>query len=204
MNTSLPLWPKLLMTAWLAMLVPVYWRRYGPSNFLWFSDLALIIITAALWLESRLLASIAALAALVPEIGWNIDFLSGLATGRYPIGIAGYMRGPRLPRWLRGLSLFHIPLVPLLLWLIRRLGYDRRALPVQTSVTLIVLPLSRVLSKPQDNINWVYGFGDRPQTLLPPRLYLALLMLGVPLLILLPTHAALSRWRGITRGRAGS
>jgi hypothetical protein len=60
-NPVIPLWLKLLDTAYVAILVPVYWRFYGPANFLWFSDLALLISLAALWLENPLLASMQAL-----------------------------------------------------------------------------------------------------------------------------------------------
>src|SRR2546423_14580012 len=36
-------------------LVPVYVRQYGWRNFLWFSDVALFVTIAALWLENALL-----------------------------------------------------------------------------------------------------------------------------------------------------
>ena len=39
----LPLWLKLVYTAFVAVLVPVYWYYYGPTNFLYFCDVALII-----------------------------------------------------------------------------------------------------------------------------------------------------------------
>ena len=47
------------------------------------------------------------------------------------------------------------------------------------------------------NVNYVYGFDDKaPQTLMPPMAWLALLYVGLPLLVFLPTHLALRRWRG--------
>lgn len=195
----LPLWPKLCMTAWLAVLVPVYWRYYGWTNFLWFSDIALFLATAALWLEKRLLASVAAVAALIPEIAWNLDFFTRLLTGWSPIGLARYMWDRGIPLHIRLVSLFHVPLVPLLLWLIARLGYDRGAFVIQVGLALLVLPLSRILGEPQENINWTYGLGSKPQQTLPPWLYFALLMIAMPLLVYLPTHALLSRWKGIGR-----
>jgi len=41
---------KIIYTLFVCILVPVYWRYYGPANFLWFSDLALLLTWAALWL----------------------------------------------------------------------------------------------------------------------------------------------------------
>ncbi|HET8644043.1 MAG TPA: hypothetical protein VFO85_01065, partial [Vicinamibacteria bacterium] len=53
----IPLAVKLIYTAFMAVLVPYYWMAYGPTNFLFFCDIALFFALAALWLESPLLAS---------------------------------------------------------------------------------------------------------------------------------------------------
>jgi hypothetical protein len=45
---ELPLWAQLADIAFVAVVVPVYAVRYGPGNFLWFSDVALIGSVAAL------------------------------------------------------------------------------------------------------------------------------------------------------------
>ena len=187
----LPLWIKLLSAVFVALLVPVYWVQYGPTNFLWFSDIALFGSLAALWLEHRLIASTMAVAVLLPELAWNIDFFSQFILRVELLGLSSYMFDDSIPLFVRLLSLFHVALPPLLLWLLYRLGYDRRALLIQTALAWIVLPLTWLVTSPADNINWVYGLGDQPQTLLPPLAYLALLMLLFPLVTYLPTHAAL-------------
>ena len=61
----MPVWIKIAWTALAALVVPVNWKAYGVANFLWFSDLALLLAVPALWLESPLLASVIALAALI-------------------------------------------------------------------------------------------------------------------------------------------
>jgi len=186
-----PTWVKLAYTLFLCVLVPIYWAKYGPRNFLWFSDIALLVTAVALWLESALLASMMAVAVVLPEAAWNVDFFGRLLTGRHLLGLSGYMFDAGKPRLLRALSLFHVPLPIVLIWLVARLGYDRRAWALQTAVALVVLPLTYRLSGPEDNINWVYGPGDRPQTRLPSRVYLALLMLLFPLVLYLPIHLVL-------------
>jgi hypothetical protein len=195
----IPLWLKISYTAFVCVIVPVYWRHYGPANFLWFSDIALLVIVPALWLESSLLASMMTLAVTLPELAWNLDFFFRLVTGRPLIGLSAYMFDAGIPRHLRGLSLFHVGLPPLLLWLVHRLGYDRRALIAQTAVTMIVLPLSYLLGNRQENINWVYGFGEKPQASVPPLWFLIFLMVGFPLAIYLPTH-----WLLETIGTSGT
>ena len=159
---AIPLWVKLVTTVFVAALVPVYWKIYGPANFLWFSDIALGTTVAALWLESPLLASMMVLAIGLPESAWNLDFFWRLATGRGLLGMADYMFDPKIPRFVRALSLFHVWMPALLLSMVARLGYDRRAWAWQSLVALVVFPLSRAVTPPVENVNWVHGPGSAP------------------------------------------
>ena len=178
---------KIAYTLFLAVLVPVYWAHYGPRNFLWFSDIALLGAGAALWLESPLLASMMMLAVLLPECAWNLDFFGRLLTGHRMFGMSAYMFERERPRFIRALSLFHVPLPVGLVWLVHRLGYDRRAWLGQSLLALVVLPVSYWLTDPVENVNWVHGLGA-PQRRLPPWLYLALLIVAFALVLYLPPH----------------
>ena len=184
----IPLWIKLAYTLFVAVTVAVYAVKWGPGNFLWFSDIALIGTVPALWLESGLLAGMMTLAILLPEILWNLSFFVQLATRRRVSGLTDYMFDRSKPLYLRALSLFHVFLPVLLVWMISRLGYERRALVAQTILAWVVLPLSYWLTKPEDNVNWVRGFNNGLQKHVHQTAYLGLLMIGFPVLIYLPTH----------------
>jgi hypothetical protein len=184
----IPLGLKVVYTIFVCALVPIYWRQYGPANFLWFSDLALLGLVPALWLENALLVSMMAVSVVFFEAIWNIDFFFRLATGKSFIGLSAYMFDPGISLFIRGLSGFHIVLPLLLLWMLRRLGYDQRAFFWQAIVALVVLPLSYLVSNARENVNWVYGFGQSPQRILPGPLFVILLMLLFPLAVYLPTH----------------
>jgi len=171
----------------------MYWRQYGPANFLWFSDIALLMMVPALWLESRLLVSMMALSILLLELVWYIDFFFRLIRGVSLTGLSAYMFDPKIHLMVRGLSFFHIVLPLLILWMLYRLGYDHRAFAWQILVAIIVLPLSYFVSNPRENVNWVYGFGERPQTTLPAPLFVLCLMLAFPIVIYLPMHLLLNR-----------
>jgi len=132
----------------------------------------------------------------LPELAWNVDVFVRLTTGVSLTGLSGYMFDRSIPRFLRALSLFHVGLPPLLIWLVYRLGYDKRALIAQALVAVIVLPLSYWLSDPERNVNWVYGFGEKPQLRVPPLWFLAFLILMFPLAIYLPTHFVLDKFFG--------
>jgi hypothetical protein len=54
----------------------------------WFSDLALLPTVAALWLASPFLASTQAVAVVLLELLWIVDFVGRLGTGVHLIGMA--------------------------------------------------------------------------------------------------------------------
>src|ERR1022692_720027 len=128
---KIPLTAKVVCTTFLAVLVPVYLREYGPTNFLWFCDAALLLTVAGMWLESPLLISMCAVGILLPQCLWLADFGSNLL-GFHLLGLTRYMFDSQLPLFTRGLSLFHGWLPLLLAWLLGRLGYDKRALSAWT------------------------------------------------------------------------
>jgi hypothetical protein len=125
---------------------------------------------------------------LAPEILWNLSFFVRLLTGKRISGLTDYMFDGRRSLFMRGLSLFHVVLPILLIWLLASFGYDTRALLVMTVVAWVVLPATYLLTRPEHNINWVFGFGSPPRRPLPPKLWVLALMLGFPILIYLPTH----------------
>lgn len=52
-----PLGVRLAYTAFVAVLVPYYWHAYGPTNFLYYCDLALLMGLVAVWTERAIFAS---------------------------------------------------------------------------------------------------------------------------------------------------
>ena len=186
---AIPVWFKAAYTLLALIVVPIYWQHYGPANFLWFSDIAFLTLVPVLWLGSPLWVSMMAIGVMAFEIGWLLDFLSG---GRI-LGLTFYMFEDAIPLYLRALSLFHLLLPPLMIWLLARDGYDRRAFVCQTLLAIIILPLTYWVADPKgDNINWVFGLGTE-QHLLPPLLYLALWIAGWIALVFWPSHLLLKR-----------
>jgi hypothetical protein len=132
----IPLAAKLAYTAFMAVLVPSYTYFYGPTNFLYFCDVALLVTLVAMWAESPLLASMPAVGILLPQALWVVDFLGG-CVGHHVTGMSAYMfHGDRtfLSLFKRGLSFFHFWLPFLVLWNVWRLGYDRRAFVAWTAL----------------------------------------------------------------------
>lgn len=185
----IPLWLKLAYSVMTVVVLVVYWRKYGPANYLWFSDIALIGGMLALWLEDSLIASTVTVGVLLPETLWNVSFFGRLITGRRVSGLTDYMFEPERPLWLRTLSLFHVPLTPVLVWIVWRLGYDARGLPAMLLLAWLVLPVCYFFTDPQKNINWAFGpGGEGVRTRMHPLAYLGLLMFVVAPLVFVTTH----------------
>jgi hypothetical protein len=199
--SRVPLGVKLVYTAFMAVLIPVYWHHYGPTNFLYFCDVALILTLIAIWPENALLVSMCAVGILVPQLVWVADFFSNIA-GASLTGMTDYMFAADHSLFLRGLSLFHGWLPFLLVYLVWRIGYDRRAFWAWTGIAAMLLlicfflmpgPAANAGLMPV-NINYVWGMrGDAPQTWVPPYIWLAGQLFGLPLLAFAPAHLVLTR-----------
>lgn len=186
---------RLFYTAFVVVLIPAYTRHYGPGNFLWLSDVALFAGCLALWLRHSLLASMQAIAVLVPELVWNIDLLLRVTLNVRLLGMTDYMFDPSIPRFVRTLSLFHIWLPVVLVWMVWQFGYDRRALAAQTAIGTCVLIATYLLTPPDVNINLVHQVGE-----VRGPLALALVCVLFPLLFYVPAHSLFrSIWQRPTR-----
>ena len=211
LGARIPLWIRILYTAFVAVLVPVYWANYGPTNFFYFCDMALFLTLIALWTENALLASMAAVGIVLPQIFWCVDFVVGLS-GLHLSGMTAYMFDGNKSLFLRGLSLFHGWLPFLLLFLVARLGYDRRGLTAWTGVAwglcliafFLLPPAGAALADPNlpVNVNYVFGFDDaKPQSWLSPAEYLIGWMLALFVVLYVPTHLLLGQFFGGGRRR---
>lgn len=178
----------------MAIWIPAYWHFNGPANFLWFCDVANFIVLVALWRESRLLFSTAAVGVLLIQVIWIVDFASALLTGSHLVGGTEYMFDAADPLWLRGCSLFHVWVPALIVWGLVRFGYDRRAAWLQSALALVVLPASFFAAPPEKNLNWLWAPFGVEQTLMPPWLWLLASLLLYPLVLFFPTHFALAAW----------
>jgi hypothetical protein len=115
-----------------------------------------VLTCLGLWLASPLLLSSQAVSTLVIDLAWDLDLVWRGLTGRHLVGGTEYMWDSRFPLWIRLLSAFHVVWPPLLITVLRRTGYDRRALALQSGIAALVLVLSR-LAAPGANLN----FADR-------------------------------------------
>ena len=200
---KIPLAAKIVYTVFLAVLTPVYLRDYGPTNFLYFCDVALILTFAGVWLENSLLISMCAVGLLLPQFLWLADFLTSMV-GLHLTGMTNYMFDRNIPLFTRGLSLFHGWLPLLLVWLLGRVGYDKRALPAWTILAAALVLVSYFFLPPAGahladpkipiNINYVYGFNVKePQHWVSPNFYVGIWIALLTVAAYVPTHLVLRK-----------
>jgi|SRR6185295_16919227 len=201
-----PLWLKIGWTLWVAVWVPLYFQYYGASTFLWFCDFANFIILAGLWRESPLLLSWQAVSVLVFQVAYTLDILGRLVFRRHFIGGTEWVfDDPTIPLRIRLASVFmHVAAPPVLVWGVRRLGYDRRALPLQVVTAAVLLPVCWLGWDESLNLNWVWKPFNKKQEWTRPALYLLVCIVGYAVLLFLPTHLLLQRLFGRKKDAAAA
>jgi hypothetical protein len=211
----IPLWVKVLYTAFIAVVIPIYLKRYGPTNFLYFCDVAFMTTLIGMWLESSVILSAALVGIFMPQMLWVADFifelgnflhLFGADRKIHLTGMTEYMFRP--PWFLRFLSFYHFWLPFFLLYLVWCVGYDKRGFLAWVGIAWVVLtvcyafmpepspnkhPVSGELLRDPDmpaNINYVYGLTgeEHKQGSMDEDSYFGLYLVTLVVGIYLPTH----------------
>jgi hypothetical protein len=177
--------------AWTVVWLPAYIRFWGWANLLHLCDIAVLLGCAGLWWGSSLLISSQAVSSLAAGILWSIDVGWRLATGRFLVGGTEYMWDARVPLWARLLSTFHIGLPLALLWAMRKIGYDRRALALQAAIAAVLFVASRFLPS-GFNMNYAYQDPLFHRSWGPAPVHLAVTFVGAVAFLYWPTHLLLS------------
>jgi hypothetical protein len=176
---------------WMVVWLPAYFRVWGWANLLHLCDVAVILTFAGIWLANPLLLSSQAVNSVAAGFLWVLDVGWRLTTGRFLLGGTEYMWDARSPLPVRLLSTFHIGLPLVLLWTLRKVGYDRRALALQAAVAAALLLLSRLLSA-ELNMNYAYRDPLFHRAWGPAPAHLAMIFVPLVAVVYWPTHLLLS------------
>jgi hypothetical protein len=146
--------PRLRWAAagFLAVYLPAYAFAYGTLNFLFLCNLSVILTAIGIWAGSRVLLSSQAVAILLVAVAWTLDVFGRLVFGSHLIGGTEYMWDPQWPLFTRLLSLYHVALPPVLLFALRRIGYDPRGYWLQSAIAVAAVSAGRLFGAPA-NIN---------------------------------------------------
>jgi hypothetical protein len=178
--------------ACLAVWIPAYFWVWGPRNFLHLCDVAVILTCAGLWSGSPLLLSSQAVSSILADVVWAVDAGSRLLLGKHVFGGTEYLWDSSFPLPVRLLSLFHLVWPALLLWSLRRVGYDRRGFGFQIALAAALLVVSRFAAGRAENLNFAFRDPIWGLSLEPAPLHLAATLAFLVVVFYLPVHLALS------------
>jgi hypothetical protein len=190
---ELPDWLRWGALVWLVFWMAVYWRSWGPANFLHLCDIAVIVSCLGLWSNSTLLISSQAVGSLLVDAIWTVDAGWRLFLGRPLTGGTEYLFDPRYPLWIRLLTLFHLATPLLLLWAIHRIGYDRRGFALQSAIAAGAFAAARFTS-PELNINFAFRDPFFHRAWGPAPVHAAINTLFMIVIAFLPAHLCLKHF----------
>jgi hypothetical protein len=165
-----------------------------PLTLCWLCYVSEALAVAGFALRSPLVLSVSCLPSLVVCIAWTMDVLAG-SLGMPVHQTAGYLSDPQTPLHERIIPLFHIALPLFQIVALRRVGYRSRALPWTAGLLAPYLVAAWWMTAgTHHDINylgedWFWEPGS-PLALLAPVIAWGFVMLA----LVLPAHAALSRW----------
>ena len=187
-----PEWVRWTALIWLGVWLTIYLKFWGATTFLFLCDIAVILTCLGLFTGNALLLSSQAVSSLVVDTAWMLDIATKLIFDRHLIGGTDYFFDPNYPLWVRLFSLFHVVMPFLLIYAMRRTGYDRRALRLQIVIATVAMIASRFANAAR-NINFAFldpilhrQWGSAP-------VHVFAMLAGLTIVIYVPTHAILSR-----------
>lgn len=192
-QNAIPRWLRWVALLWLLVWFPIYWRTWGWRNFLQLCDVAVILTFLGLWTNSGLLISSQAVSSLLVDVSWVLDVGWRMFLGRHLFGGTEYMFDASVPLWIRLLSLYHLVLPVLFLWLLYRIGYDRRGWALQSAIALPVFAASRLASNAQKNMNFAFAEPFFHRQWGPAPVHVVVIWLFMVFVVYLPTHLFLMK-----------
>jgi hypothetical protein len=186
-------WQRWLAIVWLAIWIPIYWRTWGPQNFLQLCDVAVILTCVGIWSGSALLISSQAISSLLIDLIWVFDAGGRLLTGRHIIGGTEYLFDPQYPLWVRLLSLFHLVMPFLLIWALQKVHYDPRGLWLQCFIAYLAF-FAAHFTNPAKNMNFAFADPFFHRAWGPAPIHALINTVFMLLVVYLPTHWILKRF----------
>lgn len=187
-----PAWVRWTALIWLGIWLTIYLKFWGPTTFLFLCDIAVILTCLGLFTGNALLLSSQAVSSLVIDTAWMLDIVTKLTFNRHLIGGTDYFFDTNYPLWVRLFSCFHVVMPLVLIYAVRRTGYDRRALRLQFAFAAVAMIASR-FADPYKNINFVFADPFVHRQWGPVPIHVFAVLAGLTIVIYIPTHAILSR-----------
>jgi hypothetical protein len=179
--------------AWLAVYLPSYVIAYPLINFLFLCNLGVMLTAIGLLAGNQLLVSSQAVAAPVIGLVWTADVAWRLLTGDFLFGATAYMWEAKYPLFTRLLSTYHVFWPLLVLYCVKRAGYDRRGWPLQTAIAAAGITIARLATPAEENVNFAFADPFLGRQIGPPPVHVVAVVAIMGIVVYGATHWLLSR-----------
>jgi hypothetical protein len=140
-----------------------------------------------IFFKNRLIISSQALAMSAIALIWLLDASSYLISGKFINNSTAYMWDANIPLFIRLLSCYHIVWPALMIYWLRRVGYDSRALSLQCAIAAAAMIFGLFIA-PAENINYVFQWPNGTLLFSNPALHTIISFTGLIAFLYLPTH----------------
>lgn len=165
----------------------------------WFSNSIFLLLSIGFLFKNRLLVSSIAIAAVITETGWVLDFLARLITthGLFAAPITEYMfKGFGFASPMFYIELNHLLVIPLALYGAYKLGMHKKAYLLCFGYSVFFNLLAYLFVSAEYNINCVHYLcflSANPHWI--PQPYYLIIWIFVPVIfIVLPLNYLFSKW----------
>jgi hypothetical protein len=141
MQAVVPYSVKTSYYLFMTVMFPVYIKHYPLNNFVNLCQVHLSLVLAGFLTDKHIFISISALGIIILQLFWSLDFICE-TIGINFIGGTKYMYNSNIPLYVRFISLYHGWFPFFLLYLIKTVGYDKRALYPQLILSNSICILS--------------------------------------------------------------
>lgn len=191
-SSKFPDWVRWACVVWLAAWFAIYWHFWGLQNFLHVCDLAIILSCLAIWRNNSLLLASQAVSTILSDFLWDLDVSWNFFGGHHLFGGTEYMWDTHYALWVRLISLYHFAWPLLLIWAVKRAGYDRRGLALQAGIGAAAIIGGR-LCDPALNLNFAFSDPVFHRQIGPVPVHLLVIWAVLVGVVYVPTHLILRR-----------
>ncbi|HKW88944.1 MAG TPA: hypothetical protein VJN21_09325 [Candidatus Acidoferrales bacterium] len=191
-SSKFPDWVRWACAVWLAAWFAIYWREWGVANFLHVCNLAIILSCLAIWRNNSLLLASQAVASVLGDALWDLDVSWNFFSGHHVFRGTEYMWDAHYALWVRLISLYHFVWPVILIWSVKRVGYDRRGLALQAGIGAAAILAGR-LANPALNLNFAFADPIFHRQIGSAPVHLFIIWAVLVCVVYVPTHLVLSK-----------
>jgi hypothetical protein len=180
------MWINIFLIFFLATQIIVY-SSYSIESYLWLCKINLFLTIFGILFKNKLLISMAFVGGLARFSIWNLSFIINLFTNYNLFNVTAYIFSLGTSLTIKIISLYHIFLPIILIFFLKKIGYDSRAFIFSTILYWFVIIITYFFTIKSNNINFVFCASTYNWSISDQQ-WVIFLLIFEPILFILPVH----------------